>query len=248
MSELLKHLYMEARFLFALRYGVPLLVCFYAVFVWYHLFFINVLQEEQLYLVESLRVVPWMLGVLIPYLGYSRASADFNQGQFEVFLSGWLPTSLLVGSRYVVQWCFACLILMVCWLFLLCFQIFGTLDSGTLRVAFSGYALLSGVYLAMVILSFSFFRDRFIAFLFALGMLFLLNLSRSPVFIEVFPDMSFMSASSWVWLLPGTHVEWTSMGQMPSHTVGYFSLLIVFFITGSIYLVHQHRLGARRSH
>lgn len=206
-------------------------------------FFIgNFFERGQADLLSFFNFHPWLYLFLVPAIAMRTWAEERRSGSIELLMTLPVSTAEVVLGKFFAAWAVLGLSLALTFPLWLTVDFLGNPDHGIIIAAYIGSWLMSGAFLAVSMCMSAFTRNQVVAFILAVVICFLFVVSGSSIVLDAFQawagNLVIDTVASFSFL---THFEAMAKGVLAFNDVGYFILVMMLWLYGSLIIIEQKK-------
>lgn len=185
---------------------------------------------------------PWLYLFLVPALSMRLWAEERKSGTIELLLTLPVTTTAVVVAKFLAAWAFLVVALALTFPVWITVNVLGDPDNGVIVAGYVGSALMAGAYLAIGACFSALTRNQVIAFILALVVCLLLNLSGFPLVLDLvsgwLPEAVVSTIASMSFL---THFQAIGQGVIDLRDIVFFVSILAFFLYANVLLVELNK-------
>jgi len=185
---------------------------------------------------------PWLYLFLVPALSMRLWAEERKSGTIELLLTLPVTTTAVVIAKFLAAWAFLVVALALTFPVWITVNVLGDPDNGVIVAGYVGSALMAGAYLAIGACFSALTRNQVIAFILALVVCLLLNLSGFPLVLDLvsgwLPEAVVSTIASMSFL---THFQAIGQGVIDLRDIVFFVSILAFFLYANVLLVELNK-------
>lgn len=187
---------------------------------------------------------PWLYLFLVPCVGMRLWAEERRVGTLELLLTKPITAWQAILGKFLASWIFLGLSLVLTFPVVVTVNYLGSPDNGIILAAYIGSLLMAGTYLAISCMTSAMTRNQVVSFIISVVICLFLVLCGYPPVTDLLLRLDrpwvvdFVSSFSVM-----THFEPFTKGMVDSRDVGFFLLVISFFLFTNGVIIRSHRSG-----